>query len=207
MLYAPVDIVFALLILIIAIRAALKGFVEEVLGAAWLILGVVFAFNFYPKGAELLRASVLPADIKILPEILAFTMLFLIVFISIIIITFIIKDILARIQLGGVDHFLGALFGILEGLFAAALIIFIINVQPLFDKNAVLRGSVFNRILSGNVKTAQDILFTKQRDESSSLRDDDSSRKDGASSRSNGASSQRDDAPSAQAEGRSTENR
>ncbi|MDR1362441.1 MAG: CvpA family protein [Spirochaetaceae bacterium] len=162
MLYAPVDIVFMTLILIIAVRAALRGFVEEVFGAAWLILGLIFAVSFYVKGAAFIRTKILH-DVKILPEILAFIALFLIVFIVIKTITFILKDIVDKIKLGGLDHFLGALFGVLEGLFVVALVIFIINIQPLFDKNAVLRDSLFNNVLSGNIKFAQDV-FSKQKD-------------------------------------------
>ncbi|MDR2660146.1 MAG: CvpA family protein [Spirochaetaceae bacterium] len=161
MSYAPIDIVFALLLLIIVIRAALNGFVEEVFGAASIILGLVFAVKFYNKGAVFIRTKILQ-DVKILPEVLAFITLFLIVFIIIKIITFILKDIIEKIKLGGLDHFLGAVFGILEALFAAALIIFIINIQPLFDKNAVLKNSVFNHFLSGNIKLVQDIITKRQ---------------------------------------------
>jgi membrane protein required for colicin V production len=162
MTYAPLDIVFTVMILIIVLRAALHGFVEEVLGAAWLILGLIFAVNFYKNGAAFIRTKMLE-DVKILPEVLAFIALFLIVFVIVKIITFILKDIVQKIKLGGMDHFFGALFGILEGLLAAALIIFVINVQPLFDKNAVLKDSVYNQILSGNIEAVQ-TLFIKHKE-------------------------------------------
>jgi uncharacterized membrane protein required for colicin V production len=63
-----------------------------------------------------------------------------------------------KIRLGGLDHFLGALFGIFEGLLAAALILFAIDIQPLFDKNAVLKDSIYNQFLSGNVKIALEMI-------------------------------------------------
>jgi membrane protein required for colicin V production len=158
----PVDVALMLLLLIITIRAALHGFVEEVFGVAWLVLGLIFAVKFYVKGAAFIRAKILQ-DVKILPEVLAFIALFLIVFVIVKAVTFMLKDIIEKIKLGGLDHFLGALFGILEGLFAAALFIFIINIQPLFDRDAVLKGSIFNQVLSGNIKFVQD-SFTKQKD-------------------------------------------
>ncbi|MDR1256414.1 MAG: CvpA family protein [Spirochaetaceae bacterium] len=161
MTYAPLDIVFTVLILIIVVRAALNGFVEEVFGMAWLILGLIFSICFYHRGAVFIRTKML-ADVKILPEIMAFVILFLIVFVVIKIITSILKDIVQKIRLGGLDHFLGALFGIFEGLLAAALILFIIDIQPLFDKNAVLKNSIYNQFLSGNVKTALEMV-TKNR--------------------------------------------
>jgi membrane protein required for colicin V production len=162
MTYAPLDVVFTIMIFIIIVRAALNGFVEEALGAAWLILGLIFAINFYNRGAAFIRTKMLE-NVKILPEVMAFTALFLIVFVIVKIITFILKDIVQKIKLGGLDHFFGALFGILEGLLAAALVIFVINIQPIFDKNAVLKDSIYNQILSGNIKAAQ-TLFMKDRD-------------------------------------------
>jgi membrane protein required for colicin V production len=157
MIYAPVDIAFTMLILIITVRAALHGFIEELFGMAWLILGLLFAVNFYNKGADLVRTKILQ-DVKILPEVLAFIGLFLIVFIVVKIIAFILKDIVNRINLGGIDRFLGVLFGILEGFLAIALIIFIINIQPLFDGGAVLKNSIYDRFLSGNIKSAYEML-------------------------------------------------
>ncbi|MDR2802732.1 MAG: CvpA family protein [Treponema sp.] len=151
MTYAPIDIVFTVLVFIIVVRSALRGFVEEVFGVAWLIFGLLAAVNFYHSGAAFIRTKMLQ-NVKILPEILAFIILFLIVFIVVKIISFILKDIVQRIKLGGLDHFLGALFGALEGLFAAALILFIINVQPLFSKDNILKDSIYNHFLSSNIK-------------------------------------------------------
>jgi membrane protein required for colicin V production len=158
--FAPLDIVFTILIFIIVVRAALHGFVEEVFGLAWLVLGLIFAISFYRPGADFIRTKVL-SDVKILPEALAFIVLFLIVFVVVKIITFILKDIVQKIKLGGLDHFLGLVFGILEGLLAVAIVIFLINIQPLFDKNDVLKNSVYNQFLSGNLRTVQDMI-TKQ---------------------------------------------
>jgi membrane protein required for colicin V production len=158
--FAPLDIVFTVLIFIIVVRAALRGFVEEVFGIAWLVLGLIFAISFYRPGATFIRTK-MTGDVKILPEALAFIVLFLIVFVIVKIVTFILKDIVKKIKLGGLDHFFGLLFGIIEGLLAVAVVIFVINIQPLFDKNDVLKNSVYNRFLSGNVRTVQDMI-TKQ---------------------------------------------
>ena len=161
MSFATLDIVFTILIFIIVVRAALHGFVEEVFGLAWLVLGLTFAISFYRQGAYFIRTKAL-SDVKILPEALAFIVLFLIVFVVVKIITFILKDIIQKIKLGGLDHFFGLLFGILEGLLAVMIVIFLINIQPLFDKNDVLKNSAYNRFLSGNVRSVQDII-TKQK--------------------------------------------
>jgi membrane protein required for colicin V production len=145
------------------IRAALHGFVEEVFGIAWLVLGLIFSISFYRPGAAFIRTKIL-SDVKILPEVLAFIVLFLIVFVVVKIITFILKDIVQKIKLGGLDHFFGLLFGILEGLLAVVIVIFIINIQPLFDKNDVLKNSIYNQFLSGNVKTVQGVIIKQNGD-------------------------------------------
>jgi membrane protein required for colicin V production len=159
--FATLDIVFSILIFIIVVRAALHGFVEEAFGIAWLVLGLVFAVSFYRSGAAFIRTKAFD-DVKILPEVLAFIILFLIVFAVVKIITFLLKDIIQKIKLGGLDHFLGLVFGIFEGLLAVAIIIFVINIQPLFDKNDIFKNSVYNKFLSGNVQVVRDMLIKQE---------------------------------------------
>jgi membrane protein required for colicin V production len=147
MIYAPIDAVFVLLAIILIIRAALHGFVDEIMGIAWLVFGLLFAVSFFRRGAVLIREKYL-SDVKILPEVLAFIALFLIVFIIVKIVTAILKDIILRIKLGGLDHFFGAIFGLLESAVIIGIIIFIITIQPLFDKETVLKNSFFMRLLN-----------------------------------------------------------
>ncbi|GMO25305.1 MAG: hypothetical protein Ta2B_04830 [Termitinemataceae bacterium] len=146
MTYVSIDIVFLLLGVIIIVRAALHGFVEEVMNLAWLIFGFIFAMSFYKKGALILREKFF-ADIKILPEVLSFTALFLVVFIVVKIITYILTDIIERVRLGSVDHFLGMLFGVIESIAVIAFVIFILSIQPLFDKMSVLKNSIFYNLI------------------------------------------------------------
>jgi membrane protein required for colicin V production len=147
MIYAPIDAVFLLLAIILIIRAALHGFVDELMGIAWLVFGLLFAVSYFKRGAALIRERYL-SDVQILPEVLAFIALFLIVFVIVKIVSAILKDIVSRIKLGGLDHFFGAIFGVFESVVIIGVIIFIITVQPLFDKEAVLKNSFFTHILS-----------------------------------------------------------
>jgi membrane protein required for colicin V production len=139
------------------IRSALHGFVEETLGLAWLILGIIFAFQFYNDLAAFLRTKIMH-DVKVLPEVMAFIALFFLVFLIVKMVTLLLKDIITKIRLGGLDRFLGAVFGILEGLACISIIIFIINVQPVFDKDKILKDSLFNKILAPNIETAREII-------------------------------------------------
>jgi membrane protein required for colicin V production len=142
-----IDIIFAALILIVLIRAALRGFIEEVMSMASLVLGLGSAFFFHKKGAAFLIERYWP-DMKILPEIVAFIVIFLIVFLAVKILEYILNDIAARINLGGVDRLLGAIFGFAEGVVLVSLLLFILTIQPLYDMQLLLEKSFFARLLT-----------------------------------------------------------
>ncbi|MDR2631432.1 MAG: CvpA family protein [Spirochaetaceae bacterium] len=142
----PIDIIFIALVLILVIRCALRGFIEEVLSMASVVAGALSAVFFYKKGGVFIRERYLE-NVGIIPEILAFAILFLIPFVGIRIVGHIIKDIIAKVNLGGFDRFLGILFGLLEGITLIALVLFVIDIQPLFDKNLLLEKSFFARFL------------------------------------------------------------
>jgi len=157
MLYAPIDIVFAVLILIITIRAMLRGLVHEISGIAWLVLGLLFSLAFFRQGAVFIREQ-FNLSMNYVPEVLSFAALFLIVFIVVKILTAIVNDIITRLHLSGIDRFLGVIFGIAEGLAIVALILFVLDIQPLFDKSTLLDGSLFNHLLEGSLETVQDMI-------------------------------------------------
>ncbi|GMO50585.1 MAG: hypothetical protein Ta2G_08200 [Termitinemataceae bacterium] len=140
--FMPLDIAFFLFAAIIILRAALHGFVDEVMNIAWLVAGTVFAISFYKPAALVMRERFL-GDIKILPEVLGFVALFLLVFIAVKLITFMLNDIISRISLSGLDHFLGFLFGMVEALALICALLFLIKTQPLFDPAKILEGSFF----------------------------------------------------------------
>ncbi|MDR1108554.1 MAG: CvpA family protein [Spirochaetaceae bacterium] len=139
---APIDIIFIALVLILVIRCALRGFIEEVMSMASVVAGVFSAVFFYKRGGAFLRERYL-GNLGVVPEILGFIILFLIPFVGIRILEHIIKDIIARVHLGGIDRFLGILFGLVEGIVLIALVLFVIDIQPLFDKNLLLEKSFF----------------------------------------------------------------
>jgi membrane protein required for colicin V production len=82
-------------------------------------------------------------NIRVLPEILGFIGIFLIVFFLIKLVENILKDIINRINLTGLDHFFGIILGIAEGGLVACVILFILTIQPLFDAAPLLKGSIF----------------------------------------------------------------
>jgi len=143
---AVIDIVFLVIIAIFALRCALRGIVGELMSMAALVLGLLAAIFFFRKTAELIRGKFIP-DVKALPEIVAFIGVFILVFSVIKIFETILKDIIERIQLGGVDRFLGFFLGVAEGLIIVCLLLFLIIVQPFVESDLILEGSFLADLL------------------------------------------------------------
>jgi membrane protein required for colicin V production len=158
---AVIDIIFAALVVIFTVRCALRGFISELLSMAALALGLLAALFFYAAGGNFIRERWM-SGIKIIPEILAFIALFLIVYIAIKILESILKEIIEGIRLGNADRFLGIFFGLVEGLIVVSLVLFLFNVQPLFDEKPLLEKSIFAELLlpliTGSGNAAQGAL-------------------------------------------------
>jgi len=149
--FAVVDIVFASLVLMLIVRCALRGFVEEFLSMAALVAGGLCAFLFFRPGADFVRNTV---GLKILPELVAAAGLFLIAFIAVKLVERILSDIVDRINLTGVDRALGGVLGLVEGLLVVSAILFLLSAQPLFDTTELLAGSRFAEYLMPFVSMA-----------------------------------------------------
>jgi membrane protein required for colicin V production len=143
---AVIDIVFLALIIIFAVRGWVRGFIGEFLSMAAVVLGLLAAFFFYRNGAVFIRERFMPT-LNFIPGILAFIAIFLIVFIVVKILERLLHDIVEGIMLGTVDHFLGIVLGLAEGVIVTALVLFVFSIQPLFDPASVFQNSVFARFM------------------------------------------------------------
>jgi membrane protein required for colicin V production len=143
---AIIDIIFLALTVILIIRCGLRGLIKEVMSMASVALGLLAAVLFYRQGAAFVRTKIL-SDVAVLPELIAFVTLLAIVFFAIKILEHILQDIIERIHVGGLDHALGLVFGLLEGLILAKLILFVIDIQPLFSAESLLEHSIFVKLL------------------------------------------------------------
>ena len=144
--FSPFDFICAGLIVIFAVRCALRGFISELLSMAAIVFGMLASLFFFKKGGAYLCEKFMPGY-PVVAEVLAFILLFLIVFIMAKILENLLKGIIEGIRLGGVDRFLGIIFGFIEGLIVVGLVLFIISVQPLFDPGELLNNSFFAGII------------------------------------------------------------
>lgn len=142
---AMLDIILLILMLIFVVRCTLQGFVREVLSTASWICGILGAILFYKRGSEFIRARFFQ-DIRILPELLAFSGVFFIIFLLIKIVEALLKDIINRLDMGGVDRFMGLLLGFIEGLICMVVVLFVITIQPIFEIAPIIEGSVIAQL-------------------------------------------------------------
>lgn len=141
---ATIDIIFGALLIIFVIRCSLKGFVEEFMSVASIVLGLIVGFLLFKNGAAFLRTQ---WGLTIFPELAAFIILFVITFVIIKILQAILRDIIERIHLDSLDHIFGLLLGLLEGILIISLILLILAYQPLFDPAFLFENSWFAKLL------------------------------------------------------------
>ncbi|MDR0669338.1 MAG: CvpA family protein [Treponema sp.] len=160
--FTLIDYVFLGLALLLVIRCTLRGFIAEFMTLASLVLGVLGSLFLYRPCAVFLRNhglrafveklpplvnNLLPALVRNIPEILAFALIFVAIFLAVKLVEYLLSDIIQRISLGGVDRFLGLLFGVLEGIVVTSLLLLFLNAQPVFDAAPLLEGSFFAELL------------------------------------------------------------
>jgi membrane protein required for colicin V production len=143
---SAMDVVFLVLFGLLTLRAFLRGFTGEIFSIASFAFGLVAAIFFFRPGAAFLRTLIFE-DIPLLPEIMAFVILFIIVFIVGKLLERMVKDIVDRLKLGGLNSFLGFILGMIEGVALIALILVLLSIQPLFDPQPLFAESIVARIM------------------------------------------------------------
>lgn len=138
------DLVLLVIILLFALRCYFRGFVEELLSMAAIILGVFLAIVFYRPAGEFL-AKTLALDS--FTEVLGFAVVFLLVFLLIKILQGVLRSVIENINLETLDRGLGFLLGAAEGLLLSSLLLILMKLQPVFDLSTLLEGSFLGRNL------------------------------------------------------------
>jgi membrane protein required for colicin V production len=146
-----IDLIFLILIILMVIHGYVRGFIEEIFSWATLVLAIWAAVFLYPAGAEVIRKKIMQ-DVRLVPEILAFIAIFILIMIFLKMLEHILKDVITGAKLGGVNKVLGAVFGLIEGFALTALVLFVLDVQPLFNSSKVIGDSIFAQILMPFIK-------------------------------------------------------
>ncbi len=143
-----IDFVFIVIIAACALGASLKGFVNEVFDKGAPVLGIWAAVLFRGMLAQpLLQYVKIPA----VAEVLGFVIVFVTVFLVIKIAQQLVGNIFADKIFRQLDHTLGFFFGLAEGVALVAIVLIVLIVQPWFNVDGLIGGSIFYRILRGLV--------------------------------------------------------
>lgn len=156
-MFSIVDVIFLILILIVALAVTAKGFLKEIFNKASWILSILFGVMFYSKLDIFVSEFV---HVAALSKILSFLLIFVAVFLLIKIIQTIVGKIFEGEILRGLDRALGLLLGIVEGLGIIFLIIYILYVQPWFPIDALFEGSFFYKIFSSLLPSVSNSIST-----------------------------------------------
>ena len=138
------DWILLVIVLLAGIRGLTQGIVKELSTIAAPVAGLAAAVFLYKWGAEVLRTQF---KLQFAPEVVACLALFVIAFIIVKIIATIVREGLEAAHLDKLDKGLGLVAGLVEGLVVAALVLIVLQVQPLFDVKKLLSGSIFARTL------------------------------------------------------------
>ncbi len=130
------------IIVLAALRCWFRGIISEVLTMAAVVGGLLAGIFFYaPVGVWISRLYPLGGF-----EIVAgFVAAFAVVFIIVKIIERSLSSVLENLNLDVLDRIFGLVFGALEGLIIATIMIMILRYQPLVDVGSLLDGSFMAR--------------------------------------------------------------
>ena len=138
------DWILLVIVLLAGIRGLTQGIVKELSTIAAPVAGVAAAIFLYKWGAEVLRTQF---KLQFAPEVVACLALFVIAFIIVKIIATIVREGLEAAHLDKLDKGIGFVAGLVEGLVVAALVLIVLQVQPVFDVKKLLADSVFAKTL------------------------------------------------------------
>lgn len=143
MTFTMLDFIFFAIIALCIIVCSIKGFVDSLFDKAAPVLSLVASFLFFKTAMNTLF-SFIPNPL--MRTLASFLVIFVVVFIVVKIVQSLIGNIFDNKILGPLNHTLGFMFGIVEGLVIVGLILFLLTTQNLFNAGGILSGSFFNGI-------------------------------------------------------------
>jgi len=138
------DWVLLALLLLAGLRGLMRGMIKELFSVAAPIAGVAAAVFLYKWGSFVLVSRF---QLHFAPEVVACIVLFLAAFLVVKLVATVIREGLEAAELDAVDRGLGFVVGLAEGAVIAALVLIVIQVQPVFDSKKLLDGSTIAKAL------------------------------------------------------------
>ncbi len=134
------DWILAAIVVLLAIRCLVRGFVREVASIAAAIVGLACALLFFKKVGIFIGSKI---PLGGFAEFVGFFTAFLAGFIVVLIVGRLLREGFEAAHLEKLDSFLGFIGGIVEGIVVASVILVVVQIQPLFDTKKILAESLF----------------------------------------------------------------
>lgn len=135
----PVDIASLLILVVLGLRAAIRGFVQEFVSVAGVLLGALGGWLFSARLAEVLDGLIGPGAVN---QPLAFAAIFLVVFLIALIFRNALQNIVEGFDLQNADHVLGAIVGVVEGVVMVFVLTSLVELLRIETFNPVFHDSV-----------------------------------------------------------------
>jgi len=118
------DIAVAIVICLFLIKGIIRGFVKEIASIFGLIISFALASLFYSSGAAFFDPFIDTASYR---DVLGFLLVFLAVYIIVLVIGLLMDKIVKTTMVKPLNIALGALVGLLKGVFLAALLLLVVS--------------------------------------------------------------------------------
>ena len=141
-----------------AVRAVFRGFIDEFLSMAAVILGLAAALIFTGKLSVLVEKYI---HSEFWSPVVAFLLLFLVVYIVVKILENALNSLVEKVQLEKLDQSLGFFLGIIEGALLVVLIVFILEVQPFFEIKSLFTGSIAYQAADKIIPIGKELLESR----------------------------------------------
>ncbi|MDR1179844.1 MAG: CvpA family protein [Spirochaetales bacterium] len=138
------DIICGIIVLFMLVRGLARGALAEIFSVGAIIVGIAVAVIFSASLGGIVEEHL---GLTNWGRIIAFFGLFLVTYIIMKIAEKTLKSFVDTVNLQNLDKALGVLLGIVEGASLVALVIFLLRLQPVFDVQNVLGGSLCVRML------------------------------------------------------------
>jgi membrane protein required for colicin V production len=138
------DIVLGIIVLFMLLRGLIRGALAELFSVGAIVVGIAAAVIFSAQAGVALEQNI---GLNGWGRIIAFLGLFLVTYVVMKLLEKVFKGVVASINLQNLDKALGLFLGIIEGIALTTLVIFVLRLQPVFDVEDILSGSLCVRIL------------------------------------------------------------
>jgi len=142
--FTTIDIIFMILMGVMAFRGLFKGLIRELFSFGALLVGLLSAMAFYGRVAAFFSGQFGDRSWN---QGLAFFVVFILVFIALKFLENIILKMMEETAAFSVDKGLGFLLGLLEGIIICSLVTYFLDTQTLFNTDRLLGGSFFVPLL------------------------------------------------------------